>query len=385
MKKLITFTALLFLIALSTGHAQTPGFTGKPIYQIVTKRAGVYLGTIKVELFPNIAWHHARNFDSLVSVQFYDTTAFHRVVPGFVIQGGDPNSRHGAMSTWGYGQPNQPTVDAEFSAAKHLRGRLSAARSANINSATSQFFICVATAANLDYHYSLYGQVTSGMNIVDTIVNSPCYATTYTQTPLHKIEMFVTRIGSNDSVPNTPVQLQPVNGAVNTNTNLVQVKWNYVGGGIIYHVEVARDSLFQDTVATHDVAINYYNVTGLDTNTVYYWHVNVNNGGHFSAYSPTWTFRTKSPNLIITGLDQNSAGNTALRVFPNPSSGKFSFENVERGSKLQIFDSSGRLVSEAIAGEGPLSVDLTKKEKGEYFYKLSDNAGGLQSGKLIVQ
>src|SRR6185369_17262738 len=118
-------------------------YTGKPQYKIHTTRAGIPLGDIFIELYPTLAPHHVRNFDSLVSYSFYDTTAFHRVVPGFVIQGGDPNSRHGAPSTWGYGQPGQPTVNAEFSNfLKHKKGVLSAARSTNINSATSQFFIC---------------------------------------------------------------------------------------------------------------------------------------------------------------------------------------------------------------------------------------------------
>src|ERR1044071_3455603 len=112
-------------------------FSGKPIYEINAKRNNVSLGIIRVELFPTIAPKHVINFDSLVSFKFYDTTAFHRVIPNFMIQGGDPNSRHGPTSTWGQGQPSQPKVPAEFSPyLSHLRGTLSAARlSNNINSA----------------------------------------------------------------------------------------------------------------------------------------------------------------------------------------------------------------------------------------------------------
>src|SRR5688572_11991926 len=116
----------------------------KPQYQIVTHRAGSYLGTFNIELFPLIAPLHVNNFDSLVGQQFYDSTAFHRVVPGFVIQGGDPNSINGPISTWGQGQPWQVTVDAEFSVVRHLRGIIGAARDVDPNSANSQFYICVA-------------------------------------------------------------------------------------------------------------------------------------------------------------------------------------------------------------------------------------------------
>ena len=108
-------------------------------------------------------------WDSLVGVQFFDSTAFHRVVPGFVVQGGDPNSRRGPRSTWGFGQPNQPNVPAEFSALSHERGILSAARDMNINSANSQFFICVAAARFLNGQYTVVGKVIKGMEIVDQI------------------------------------------------------------------------------------------------------------------------------------------------------------------------------------------------------------------------
>src|ERR1043166_3519593 len=114
MKKLLLF---LFVLTFTLGgFAQTRTFTGKPQYQILTKRLGDTLGITDVELFPAIAPMAVSNFDSLVGYAFYDTTAFHRVIPGFMIQGGDPNSRHGARATWGYGDPSQPTVPAEFSA-----------------------------------------------------------------------------------------------------------------------------------------------------------------------------------------------------------------------------------------------------------------------------
>src|SRR5262249_22302116 len=155
----ITCLLLLILCIYTVSFSQVD----KPRYQIVTHRAGNYLGTFEMELFPSIAPLHTNNFDSLVAMQFYDSTAFHRVVPAFVIQGGDPNSIHGPVSTWGQGQPWQVNVNAEFSPARHYRGRLGAARDLDTNSANSQFYICVANAFSLDGQYTVYGQVTSGM------------------------------------------------------------------------------------------------------------------------------------------------------------------------------------------------------------------------------
>ena len=136
MKKINTLLTVSFLfLAIGNSFSQnkiTPAstytFSGKPTYQILTKRGGNLLGIINVELFPAIAPLAVINFDSLVSFHFFDSTAFHRVVPTFVIQGGDPNSKHGPKSTWGQGDPNQPTVNAEFSQAMHLRGTFAAAR-----------------------------------------------------------------------------------------------------------------------------------------------------------------------------------------------------------------------------------------------------------------
>ena len=130
MKKILSTIAILFCII----SASSQGID-KPRYIIETHRAGVYLGTFEIELFPLIAPLATNNFDSLVNVQFYDSTAFHRGVPGFVIQGGDPNSINGPKSTWGQGNPNQPTVNAEFSVVQHLRGRLDSARDTDTNSA----------------------------------------------------------------------------------------------------------------------------------------------------------------------------------------------------------------------------------------------------------
>jgi cyclophilin family peptidyl-prolyl cis-trans isomerase len=112
-----------------------------------------------------------------------------------MIQGGDPNSRDKDKSTWGFGDPSQTKVPAEFSTVSHQRGIMSAARTPDPNSATSQFFICVAPATHLDGQYSVYGQVVKGMNVADTIVNVPRDMTT--NNPLQKVEMTIVKLDPN--------------------------------------------------------------------------------------------------------------------------------------------------------------------------------------------
>ncbi|MCW3075716.1 MAG: hypothetical protein JWO32_325 [Bacteroidetes bacterium] len=367
------------------GNAQvvpTNTYTGKPVFQIVTKRNNALLGVIKVELFPNIAPKHVRNFDSLVSVKFYDTTAFHRVVPGFVIQGGDPNSRHGPDSTWGNGDPSQPMVNAEFSQARHLRGILSAARDQNINSANSQFFICVANAPSLNGQYSVYGRVVAGMKYVDTIVNAPRDLTT--DRPFQKIEMFVSYVGSNDTVPNPPLLITPLNNATNVDTaNQIMFQWNSVSDGIIYHFDLSTDSTFSTINNSYNtsnlvaVTPNYF-----PPNTKYYWRVRTNNGGHFSAFSPVRNFKTAVSDV---GIKKNMAAKQTLLIYPNPGNGKFTFNNILKGDLVEIFDLEGRLVYKCVAKEVNMIVDLEGREKGVYTYKVIGNSSSVLSGKLILK
>jgi len=163
----------------------------RPKYVITTFQKGSELGKIKIELFNDVAPKHVANFDSLVSIGFYDGTAFHRVIPGFMIQGGDPNSKDKPREMWGFGDPTQQTVPAEFSNLKHKRGIISAARKPDPNSATSQFFICVADAPHLDGQYSIFGQVIEGMDVVDKIVNMPRDSR---DNPLDKVEMKIEKV-----------------------------------------------------------------------------------------------------------------------------------------------------------------------------------------------
>lgn len=382
-----TFIALAFLLSMSLSFAQgSYTYTGKPRFNIETRRGGVFLANIQVELFPNIAPKHVRNFDSLVSVGFYDTTAFHRCIPGFMIQGGDPNSRSGPMNTWGYGQVGQPTVPAEFSAAKHLRGILSAARSTNINSATSQFFICVAAAPSLNNLYSVYGRVTSGMNYADTIVLTPKGSGSYSNTPLQKMEMFITYIGSNDTVPVAPIQDLPTNGSTDHDYLFaVSCKWLAVSDAIIYELEVSTDSLFatvtEPIVKTANLSSG---INNLQSNTKYFWRVRANNGGHFSAYSPVRSFKTMRDPSDPTGIKTNKSNKEADLVYPNPGHGKFNFKNLEPGSSIEIFDAKGKSVYKSVIKDTLLALDFETKDKGVYFYKINSGAKSTE-GKFILE
>ncbi|KPK88955.1 MAG: peptidylprolyl isomerase [Deltaproteobacteria bacterium SM23_61] len=130
-------------------------------------------GNLTLRFFPDVAPNHVQNFIDLAKKGFYDGTLFHRVIPGFMIQGGDPNSRNPDRSTHGYGGPGY-TLKAEFNEKPHLRGTLSTARRPDhVDSAGSQFFICVAPAPRLDRKYTVFGEVVSGMEVADKIVSQP--------------------------------------------------------------------------------------------------------------------------------------------------------------------------------------------------------------------
>jgi peptidyl-prolyl cis-trans isomerase B (cyclophilin B) len=116
------------------------------------------LGTIVIEFFSNDAPKHVDNFIGLAESGFYDGVLFHRIIPGFMIQGGDPNTIDGDPSTWGTGGPST-SVDAEFNTIKHNRGIVSMARSADPNSGGSQFFIVHADSNFLDEAYTVFGRI----------------------------------------------------------------------------------------------------------------------------------------------------------------------------------------------------------------------------------
>jgi peptidyl-prolyl cis-trans isomerase B (cyclophilin B) len=129
-------------------------------------------GNIEFELLPDIAPETVRNFIKLSKSGFYDGTLFHRVIPKFMIQGGDPNTKKSDKTTWGTGGPGY-NIKAEFNPRSHLRGIVSMARSSDPDSAGSQFFIVTSDSTFLDRQYTVFGQVTNGMEIADKIVNQP--------------------------------------------------------------------------------------------------------------------------------------------------------------------------------------------------------------------
>ena len=129
-------------------------------------------GKIEMELFADKAPGHVKNFKDLAKKGFYDGTIFHRVIPGFMIQGGDPNTKSDDRATHGMGGPGH-SINAEFNDTLHKRGTLSMARSQDPNSAGSQFFIVVKKSSFLDGKYTAFGKVLSGMAVADQIVNAP--------------------------------------------------------------------------------------------------------------------------------------------------------------------------------------------------------------------
>lgn len=146
----------------------------KPMSQYQNKVAELHTsaGEIDIRFFPDVAPNHVKNFIDLAEKGFYNGTKFHRVIPGFMIQGGDPNTVSGSPSTWGTGGSGK-NVAAEFNSISHKRGIVSMARSSDPDSASSQFFIVTSDSTFLDKQYTVFGQVTKGMDIADKIVNAP--------------------------------------------------------------------------------------------------------------------------------------------------------------------------------------------------------------------
>src|SRR6185503_5093259 len=152
-------------------------------------------GDIMCEFFSGDAPKTVENFKKLASSGFYDNLVFHRIVPGFVIQGGDPNTKNYAnRSRWGTGGPGW-NVKAEFNKNRHSRGALSMARSQDPNSAGSQFFIVLKDSNFLDGQYTVFGRVTSGMEAVDKIA---ALKTDSMDAPINSEEARMTKITMND-------------------------------------------------------------------------------------------------------------------------------------------------------------------------------------------
>jgi cyclophilin family peptidyl-prolyl cis-trans isomerase len=162
------------------------GSTAKATISVASK--GQALGDIVLKFFPDVAPGHVKNFMDLAKKGFYNGTTFHRVIPGFMIQGGDPNSKNPDRSMHGMGGPGHK-VKAEFNSKPHKRGIVSMARSNDPDSAGSQFFICVADANFLDWQYTVFAEVVSGMDVADKVVNLKRDGN---DNPFERVEMTVT-------------------------------------------------------------------------------------------------------------------------------------------------------------------------------------------------
>lgn len=162
------------------------GSTTKATISVASK--GQALGDIVLKFFPDVAPGHVKNFTDLAKKGFYNGTTFHRVIPGFMIQGGDPNSKNPDRSMHGMGGPGHK-VKAEFNSKPHKRGIVSMARSNDPDSAGSQFFICVADANFLDWQYTVFAEVVTGMDVADKVVGMKRDGN---DNPFERVEMTVT-------------------------------------------------------------------------------------------------------------------------------------------------------------------------------------------------
>jgi len=158
-------------------------------------------GDMVVEFYPDIAPMHVDSFIALINEEYFNGTTFHRVIPGFMIQGGDPNSRNENRATHGTGgragkffglgneeNPSTWLIPQEFSDTPHVKGILSMARTNDPNSASSQFFVCHDNANFLDNNYTVFGKVIDGLDIIDQIAN---VAKDQNDNPLERVEMSI--------------------------------------------------------------------------------------------------------------------------------------------------------------------------------------------------
>ena len=198
MKKIITLIMIGSIIMTSCEK--------QPDVAVVSTR----YGDMVLEFYPEVAEKHVDSFLTHARNGYFNGTTFHRVIPGFVIQGGDPNSKsddrsnHGmgghAANFYGVGNEDAPSsgrFPAEFNSRPHLTGTLSMARSQSPNSAGSQFFICAGPTPQLDNQYTVFGQVIEGLDVIQKIVNSP---RDRRDNPKDKVEMTVTVMPKNEAV-----------------------------------------------------------------------------------------------------------------------------------------------------------------------------------------
>jgi peptidyl-prolyl cis-trans isomerase B (cyclophilin B) len=205
MKAFNLIYAIGFVAAFSLAQAEEPktnSVTGASTSAPVANTNEVAVlntseGTMVLEFYPDVAPNHVENFKKLARKGFYDGTCFHRVIPGFMIQGGDPNTKNdSAKDSWGMGGPGY-TINAEFNSKHHARGILSMARTSDPNSAGSQFFICHADAGQLDRQYTVFGNLIKGFDVLDKIAATP---TEGPDRPVKRMSIISVKIVPADSV-----------------------------------------------------------------------------------------------------------------------------------------------------------------------------------------
>jgi peptidyl-prolyl cis-trans isomerase B (cyclophilin B) len=174
----------VMLLAGWSAHLQAQTASGKEPRAVIETK----LGSMEIRFFPDKAPKHVENFIKLAKAGFYDKTIFHRVIPGFMIQGGDPNTKDEKdKAKYGTGGPGY-NVKAEFNDRPHVRGAVSMARSQDPDSAGSQFFIVVKDTPHLNGKYTVFGEVVKGMEVADKIVSQQRDSR---DNPLERIEMTV--------------------------------------------------------------------------------------------------------------------------------------------------------------------------------------------------
>ena len=330
-KKNYLIISIVILLIANVTLAQN----GKPQYTIRTEQNGVDFGSFTIELFPLIAPLHSAYFDSLVNISFFDSTAFHRVVPDFVIQGGDPNSKYLPRETWGEGDSTQATILAEFSAVSHLRGIIGAARDTDINSASSQFYVNLVDNGFLDSNYTAFGMVISGMDVVDKIVSVPRDAN---DNPNDKIEMFVTKGGFTNVIPNVPELTYPENNGIGIIVGDT-LRWNADEDAVEFSIQISENQSFDPLYLNTKIGKSFYRVTNLELGNIkYYWRVKANNGGNISEFSEPKIFYSsiKAPVLLYPEMSADS-----ISVTP-----KLEWEYVEGATGYHVIVSRSPLFQE---------------------------------------
>lgn len=168
---LLSATALLLTLGVASAPAQDKKDT-KPAAEVAVLKFKDF-GDIVVEFFPDVAPKTVENFKKLANDKFYDGTQSHRLIPGFMVQLGDPLTKDPSKEAfWGTGDPGYK-IKAEFNARPHDKGVLSMARSSNPDSAGSQFFICFKRAQNLDNQYTVFGKVLKGLDVLGKLEAVP--------------------------------------------------------------------------------------------------------------------------------------------------------------------------------------------------------------------